>query len=367
MRYSVFSDCSFEMRFRYCLSLVVMACSVSFAVAQPKYQLLNPSEQELDSLALVRAFEHAADMNPLNSLLVMRHGELVGEGYFRGMTSRRATNMKSASKSLLALLVGIAMDQGHFEGVNQPITPFFEEYYDEEIDPRKREITLKHVLQMSTGLETTSFYNYGRWAASRDWAKFAIDMPLLADPGERMIYSTGVSHLASIMLTKATGVSTMAFAREHLFDPLGINAVRWTRGPQGYFTGGNNVALRPRDMLKLGQLVLQRGSYNGEQLISEAWIEEATRFYFRSRYSGHDYGYYWWGDTFGGYETVFAWGYGGQYIFVIPEVDMVVVCTSNLENRPRGINHNDAIFDLLANYVLPTVLDPEPILWHSGR
>lgn len=352
------------MRYWLCVLLVGMPlCSF----AQSTYRLFSPSAQQLDSLTLVDAFEHAEDMNPLNSLLVMRGGELVGEGYFRGMSAQRATNMKSASKSLLALLVGIAMDKGYFEDVNQPIAPFFEEYFDDETDPRKRSITLKHVLQMSTGLETTSFYNYGRWAASSDWAKFALDMPLQANPGRRMIYSTGTSHLASVMLTEATGMSTLAFAREHLFGPLGIQSVRWTRGPKGYYMGGNEVALRPRDMLKLGRLVLQNGEYDGEQLISQEWMDEATRSYFRSRYSGHDYGYYWWIDTFGGYESIFAWGYGGQYIFVVPEVDMVVVCTSNLTNRPRGINHNDAIFDLLANYILPAVQPPEPLLWHSGQ
>lgn len=339
----------------------------SLAIAQTPFRLYNPEQQDLDSLTLVQAFEHAQAMNPLNSLLVMRNGQLVGEGYFRGMKAQRVTNIKSASKSVLALLIGIAVDQGHFEDINQPIEPFFSDYFDASVDPRKRSITLKHVLQMATGLETTSFYNYGRWAASRDWAKFALELPLQAAPGRRMIYSTGTSHLASIMLTKATGMSSMAFARRYLFNPLGIERVNWSRDPKGYYMGGNNMALRPRDMLKVGQLVLQKGQYNGEQLISETWMEAATRPYFRSRYSGHDYGYYWWLDTFGGYEAIFAWGYGGQYLFVIPEINMVVVCTSNLNNRPRGIDHNEAIFDLLARYILPAVREPGALWWHGGH
>lgn len=311
---------------------------------------------ELDDAALVQAEARAEGLDPLNSLIVAHRGEVVVEAYYRGMTPRTQVNIKSASKSILSMLVGIALAEGSLDSLSQPISAFFPDYFDQaDLDPRKRAITLEDLLTMRSGLETTSFRNYGTWVASANWARAALDMPVEGTPGQRMIYSTGTSHLVSVILTKATGMSTLAFARRSLMEPLGIDLRRWDRDPQGYYLGGNNMVLAPRDLLKIGEVYRNGGRYQGQQLIPETWIQTSTTPRTYSRYSNNRYGYYWWIRTFDGYETWFAWGYGGQYVFVVPELDLVVVCTSSLYNRPSGVNHNRRIYGLLERDILAAV------------
>ncbi|RMH62576.1 MAG: class C beta-lactamase-related serine hydrolase [Bacteroidetes bacterium] len=313
----------------------------------------------LPSLAadvLARVEAQAADLDPLNSLLVAHRGTVVLEAYYRGMTPHTQVNIKSASKSILSALVGIALAEGYLDSLRQPIAPFFPEYFEQEdIDPRKRTITLEDLLTMRSGLETTSFQHYGAWVSSRDWVRDALDRPVVEAPGGRMIYSTGTSHLVSVILTKATGMSTLAFARTRLMDPLGIDLRRWDRDPQGYYFGGNNMALSPRELLRIGELYRRGGWYEGRRIVPEAWIRASTTPRTRSRYSGNRYGYFWWIRRFGGYESWFAWGYGGQYVFVLPALDLVVVCTASLNDRPRGVNHNRRIYDLLERGLLAAV------------
>ena len=334
------------------------------ALAQPKppaWAVQPPDAFGLDSTALDRAYAHAADMAPLNSLLIARHGALVAEQYFRGMAARRQINIKSASKSVLSALVGIAFAEGRLDSLDQPIADFFPDYFDESTDPRKRAITLRHLLTMTPGLETTSFGNYGAWVGSRNWVRYALDQPMIMEPGgDAMIYSTGTTHLLSAILTKTTGMSTLAYARTRLFDPMGIRLPAWDRDPQGNYLGGNNMALTPRELLRFGQLYLDEGRYADRQLIPAAWIHASTRRFVTKTYRGFEYGYLWWIEDFAGYETWFAWGYGGQYVFVVPALGLVVACTSALKGRPRGVDHNARIYDLLENYVLPAVL-PEAV------
>ncbi len=334
------------------------------AFAQPKapaWEVQPPDAFGLDSTALERAYAHAAEMVPLNSLLIARDGALVAEQYFRGMTARRKINIKSASKSILSALIGIAFAEGRLDSLDQPVTAFFPEYFDESTDPRKRTITLRHLLTMTPGLETTSFGNYGAWVGSRNWVRYALDQPMIREPGgDAMIYSTGTTHLLSAILTKATGMSTLAYARDRLFKPMGIALPAWDRDPQGNYLGGNNMALSARELLQFGQLYLDDGRYEDQQLIPAAWIHASTRRFVTKTYRGFEYGYLWWIEDFAGYETWFAWGYGGQYVFIVPELDLVVACTSALKGRPRGVDHNARIYDLLENYVLPAVL-PEAV------
>ncbi len=330
------------------------------AFAQPKapaWEVERPDAFGLDSTALEQAFAHAASLTPLNSLLIARQGTLVAEQYFGGMTARRKVNIKSASKSVLSALIGIALYEGHLDSLDQSITDFFPEYFDDTTDPLKRTITLRHLLTMTPGLETTSFGNYGAWVGSNNWVRYALNQPMLHPPGgDAMIYSTGTTHLLSAILTQATGTSTLAYARSRLFAPMGISLPAWDRDPQGNYLGGNNMALTPPELLRFGQLYLDDGRYEDQQLIPAAWVHASTRRFVTKTYRGFTYGYLWWIEDFGGYETWFAWGYGGQYVFVVPALDLVVACTSGLTGRPRGVDHNARIYDLLENYVIPAVL-----------
>lgn len=273
------------------------------------------------------------------------------------MHEGETTNIKSASKSVLSLLVGIAVDKGDIESVNQPISIYFENYFSSHPDSVKESITIKDLLTMRAGLETTSFHNYGRWVVSDDWVEFALEQPMEDRPGGDMIYSTGSTHLLSVILARASGMSTRAFANRYLFGPLDIQVGGWDRDPQGHYMGGNNMALRPADMLKIGQMVLDGGVWEGERIVSGAWLEDSFRTYTRSNYNPYDYGYLWWKRPVSGYQVRFAWGYGGQYILMIPDLQAVVVMTSDPTETTDERGYQRPVFNLLEHEIIP-MLEP---------
>ena len=170
----------------------------------------------------------------------------------------RAANVKSVSKSIISALVGIAIDRRILEGVKQPIGRFFPEL-TKDPDPRKARITVEDLLTMRSGLESTSFDNYGTWVRSRNWVTYVLNQPLVSEPGTTMEDSTGSTHLLSAMLTRATKRSTWAFLQESLGKPLGLTVSRWPRDPQGIYFGGNDMLMTPRQMVAFGQLYLNRG------------------------------------------------------------------------------------------------------------
>ncbi|MFT4605532.1 MAG: CubicO group peptidase (beta-lactamase class C family) [Rhodothermales bacterium] len=289
---------------------------------------------------------------PLNSLLIWHQDSLVVEAYFRGMGESRRVNIKSASKSVLSALVGIAVADGDLDSLDRPLADFLPEYFRSGAAD-KNEISLRHALTMKTGLETTSFANYGAWVSSSDWVRFQVDQPLECEPGACWSYSTGTSHLVAVILSRTTGQSLHAYAQERLFGPMGIAIPTWDRDPQGNFLGGNNMALRPKDLLAFGRLYLQDGQWNGKQILSADWIRDSWGNYGRSPWNGNRYGYFWWNRDLAGERVWFAWGYGGQFVFVVPRLDLVVVMTASLVNRPAGVNHNARVYDLLEDFILP--------------
>jgi CubicO group peptidase (beta-lactamase class C family) len=205
---------------------------------------------------------------------------------------------------------------------------------------------------MRAGLETTSNRNYGRWVQSANWVRFALRQPLLSPPGMQMTYSTGNTHLLSAILTKASGETTLEFAREALAKPLGIELAPWPQDPQGIYFGGNDMVMTPQQMLAFGKLYLHGGRANGEQIVPEAWIETSWVPRTRSRISHRLYGYGWWIRELAGRRVNYAWGFGGQFIFVVPEIKMVVVTTStDAPGRDRR-NHLGAVYDLVESRVI---------------
>jgi CubicO group peptidase (beta-lactamase class C family) len=269
---------------------------------------------------------------PIKSFMLQRDGELLMEAHRKGMRADRTTNVKSVAKSIISLLVGIAIDQGHLPGVQQPIDEYFPDYFKRRPDPAKQAITIQDLLTMRAGLASTSRRNYGRWVLSDNWIEFALDQPLVEQPGGAMIYSTGSSHLLSVILTRATGMSTREFAERYLFGPLGIRIGGWDRDPQGYYLGGNNMALSPSALLRLGTMVMNKGVYNQRQIVPSAWIDESMQIYTRSYFNPYDYGYLWWQRELNGYTVQFAWGNGGQYIMMLPALGTVVAIASGGES-----------------------------------
>jgi CubicO group peptidase (beta-lactamase class C family) len=296
----------------------------------------------------------AKDLPRLHSLLVSRRGELVLERYYNGARATRPANIKSASKSLISALVGIAIDRRLIPGVETPLVVWFPELKKDR-DPDKQRITIEDLLTMRSGLESTSNRNYGAWVHSRNWVQHALARPLVHAPGTQMQYSTGNSHLLSAILSSATRTSTWQFANDALAGPLGFTLPRWPQDPQGIYFGGNDMLMTPRQMLAFGQLYLQRGRLAGRQIVPEAWIERSFVTRGRSPISDQEYGYGWWIRELGGHRAYYAWGFGGQYIFVVPDLDLVVVTTSASTVAEDRRSHRRNVFDLVEYLVVERV------------
>lgn len=310
-------------------------------------------EQKPDSAELAAIFNQAEKISSLRSILIQQDEGLLGEFYFNGRSANRPFNIKSASKSIIGLLVGSAIEEGFIPSIEEPIVTYFPEYFEKNPDPKKEQITVRNLLTMQAGLASTSSSNYGAWVLSKNWIDYALDQDFVTEIDGRMVYSTGTSHLLSVIIARASGMSTKSFAEKYLFDPLGITIGGWERDPQGNYMGGNNIALKPSDMLKIGQMLIDEGIYNGKQIIPIDWIIDSFKTYTYSNYNPYGYGYHWWNKRTGNYTTLFAWGHGGQYIMMIPELDAVVVMTSSVTAESRRRTYKRPIFSLLENHIIP--------------
>lgn len=307
--------------------------------------------------AIQQITEQVETIRSVRSMIIQQDGERLAEKYFRGASAGDKMNTKSASKSIMGLLAGIAVEQGHINSIDDKVADYLPNYFEEISDSTKHQITIKNLLTMQAGLETTSFGNYGRWVVSNDWVRFALNQPVEEDLGGKMVYSTGTSHLLSAVITEATGMTTRAFAQQYLFQPLNIAPGGWDRSPEGYYMGGNNLALSPEGLTRIGQMILNGGSWEGEQIISKQWLEGSFKTYTRSNYNPYNYGYMWWNREVGGYTTYFAWGHGGQYLFLLPDLDALVVIMSNPYGTSSRREYREPIFDLLGERIIPDLLE----------
>ena len=305
-----------------------------------------------DSPDLSGAARAASTLPRLHSLLVSRRGELILEHYAKGFKPTRLANIKSASKSIISALVGIAVARGHIKSVDEPIVTYFPELR-RDADPRKQKITVEDLLTMRSGLESTSGSNYGEWVRSRNWVRNALDRPIVSEPGTEMEYSTGTSHLLSAILTKTTKMTTWQFAQTALMRPIGVTLAQWTRDPQGIFMGGNEMLMTPRQMVAFGELYLNEGRHNGKRIVPASWVQTSCEPRTSSRWdSDRGYGYGWWMRDLGSRQTCFAWGFGGQYIFVFRDLGLVIVATSStaVDDERRGYRRE--LFDLIEQHVV---------------
>lgn len=293
----------------------------------------------------------ASQLPRLKSLLVSHHGQLVLERYFNGARATQAANIKSASKSVISALVGIAIAKGHLKGADQPIADFFPELAK---DPAagKRRITIEDLVTMRSGLASTSGRGYGAWVTSRNWVRYVLARPLEDEPGTRVEYSTGTTHLLSAILTRATRQSTWQFAQAELAKPLGFSLAPWPTDPQGIYFGGNDMLMTPKQMVSFGELYLNDGRVGDRQIIPKAWVERADDGVGRSRWgSDREYGHGFWIRDFGGVKSYYAWGYGGQFIFIVPSKQLVIVTTSRADVSSERRDHLDQIYELAGQIV----------------
>jgi CubicO group peptidase (beta-lactamase class C family) len=325
---------------------VLLSLGVYLAAAA----VLQAAGQEFSS-----AREAAGALPRMYSLAVSHRGRLVLEYYAAGHRAANPANIKSASKSIIATLVGIAIERRLIPGITEPIIRWFPELRADP-DPRKKAITIEDLLTMRSGLQSTSGEQYGPWVKSRNWVRYALSRPMVSDPGTSMEYSTGTSHILSAILTKASRKSTYQFAAEVLARPLGISLAPWTRDPQGIYLGGNEMLMTSSQMIAVGELYLNRGLARGRQVVSSAWVDASCEPRTRSRWDpDRVYGYGWWIQDFAQHRACFAWGFGGQYIFVFRDLNLVVAVTSSTAASDERRGYRRQLFELIETHILPRV------------
>jgi len=313
----------------------------------------TPEEQGMDSVLLSAMLGEILEENyAIDSVTIVRNGYMVADVHIHPFSPTAKHNIYSCTKSVVSALVGIAIDQGYIEGLQQSVLSIFPQRTIANRDANKEAMTLEHLLTMTTGFRCQDSYLY-RWSGldqmreSEDWVQFVLDLPMEGEPGERFEYCNGASHLLSGIIQETTGMSADEYAVEHLFGPLGISDIDWSSNPQGLSVGYSELRMHPQDMAKIGVLYLNEGRWDGEQIVPSEWVRASTRQYISATLED-GYGYQWWVDDSGMY---LALGYRGQFIYVIPEKEMVVVFTSSLDDNDFYVP-----LTLLNEFIIPAAI-----------
>jgi CubicO group peptidase (beta-lactamase class C family) len=357
------------------------------------FRTSTPEEQGMDSAVLVEMVQayledHAENpTNSIDSITIIRNGYIVADMYFNPLYPKDTSHvLHSQAKSILSALVGIAIEQGHIESVDVPVYQFFNDKDLRIIDERIKEVTLKDLLTMETGLRTRDSYLYGydglfETMATNDWVSHFFTFPTDVEPGVRFDYSNLASFMLSAIIQETTGMDTLSYARENLFDPLGIEEVYWEHSPQGYTVGFARCWMKPHDLAKFGLLYLQQGQWDGEQIVPTDWIlesitphayprnyvdlldtngekdNEASQMAWVSnkflKHFADGYGYQWWLDKHGNYNAL---GTSGQYLIVAPEENLMVLVTNS--SSDTGVFFPGKLF---YDYILEAIISDEEI------
>ncbi|MCC5978038.1 MAG: serine hydrolase [Salinarimonas sp.] len=310
-------------------------------VRAPRNPHVIPAQRIDDMLA------RAVGLGPIHSLIASRHGVVIAERHYAGPGLDSVANIKSVSKTVLAAMVGIAIDRDIIADVDQPIVDLLGERIPASADPMIARVTVDHLLSMRAGLERTSGANYGPWIASRDWVAHALSRPFVAEPGEALQYSTGTWHILSAILTRRSGRSTLDLARDWLGEPIGFRFPPWPQDPQGIYFGGNDMGMSPRALLRFGEMYLNGGMIDARQVLAQNWIEASWEPRAVSPFSGHAYGYGWFVTELGGQRVLYGRGYGGQLLYVVPDRGLSIVITSDPTPPSAGGGYVRALHDLV--------------------
>jgi CubicO group peptidase (beta-lactamase class C family) len=344
------------------LVLVLYACRPEPANPEEtnEWPTATPQSQGLDGgiLAYYSGLAASGWYGEMHSLLVIRHGYLVHEAYFRGFNGEQLHRVYSVTKTITAALIGMALERGYIAGIEEKVLSFFPQYHEiANMNAWKGAITLRNLLTMQAGFlwdeESTPADSpqnslFGLYDAP-DWYKYMLDQPMANNPGTAFAYNSGCSVLLGGILDRSGGISTPLFARWNLFEPIGIQQFEWDEGSPGICNTGWGLWLRPRDMAKFGALLLRSGNWRGKQVVQPSWVQTLL-----SCQVGLDdnygYGFQIWmmplrpDPAVNDYGIKIAWGYGGQFIFVIPGLDMVVVSTAaNFSNDGGAIDFIQAM------------------------
>lgn len=323
-----------------------------------EWKTSSPQEQGFNNISFSKAQNRFTEVFPsATSLLIVRHGYLVNEKYYNGWEKDKNLQVYSITKTIMGILTGICISKGYIDNVNQQFVDFFPEYFTNDTDTRKKSITLKHALTHSTGF-TDDRKNEGN-----DWIRNTLDQTLINIPGGKFSYSNTVPDLFSAIIKRKSGLETRDFADKYLFTPLGITIKKWDTLPDGCCLGATGLYLTPVDMAKIGYFFLNDGYWDNIKILPDGWVNESIQP--QIKVDNKSYGYYLWirpaddnktekkcGDLF----TYYAYGHRGQFIGIIPELDMVVVITTD-ENDISRDNYYimELIQDYLEKYLIPSV------------
>jgi CubicO group peptidase (beta-lactamase class C family) len=318
------------------------------------WRTISATTAGLDSQALSAASDQVRERFPgVRALLISRGGLLAYEEYFHGGSATERINIKSVSKGIITALVGIAIDEGNIASLDQAIVSLVPQYLEEAADKRKREIRLHHLLDMTSGLHWIENGSpTAEWARQGHSSGYYLSLPLDCTPGDCFNYSTASTHLLSEILALKTGMTTRAFAEKHVFDPIGLEIIDWRVSENGVHIGGAEIFMTPRDMLRIGLLVLSQGKWDEIQVIPVEWVHECVAYQSEGQPFVGSYGYGWWRRSIDGYPAFIGKGYGGQFIVVLPDADLVVVVGSDVSTPAMA----PAIEHWICEYLIPTAL-----------
>jgi len=332
------------------------------------WEVSTPAEQGLDPMLVAEMYYNAAELETIYSLLVIKNGHLIAEKYFNEGSVEQKDRLQSATKSYTSALVGIALEQGYLSSVDQKMLDFFPEVANQITDPRKQQITIRHLLQMRAGYpweETDPVFWDG--LLSGHYPPLIEEFPLIADPGTEFHYSNLTSNWLGIILARACGTNLKSYAEEHLFSAIDVEAGEWGTDAEGHNNGCGDLHFTTRDTARFGLLYLNDGEYEGNQIVPANWVHDSLQRYSEDinatggfpanwglSFSDIGYGYQWWSAKAGDHHFDFAWGHGGQLIILLDEFDMVVVVTAYpfyLEHNEQSWKHEKANVNLIGEFI----------------
>jgi CubicO group peptidase (beta-lactamase class C family) len=364
------STIHFRLHWILILSLVLISCSKE-PMPDQKPDSLPPM---VNARALDAAFIYAREIGNLRSLVVVQGGKLVREEYFSTGGPNVPQDVRSVTKTVVSLLIGIAIDKGYLTSVNQTIGEFFDPLVY-HYTAAKAGIKIRDLLTMSSGFEwdeLTTVSGYNDWITSTDQVQYVLDRDLITQPGQHFNYNSGACHLLSVILTKATGMTTESFAYSNLFQPLGIPRRSWQTDKQGFNNGSAGLSLTPYDMVKIGKLIRDRGEYQKKGIVPWRYIAEAVNTKIATNNSmafASGYGYCLWTGQSNSGNYSFANGYGGQFIVVVPDLNLVVVA-QNQWSGVAGAMANEQWYrtmDIIITRILTSfsAVSASPVEWDN--
>ena len=323
----------------------------------PGWERATPEAAEIDPFVLDAVAARVPVETPdLSALLVVRGGRLVWDRSFGGHDPAIPINTRSVTKSITGFLTGIAIDRGALSGLDQTIGETIPDHIPADADPRVGDVTIRQLLTMTSGIDWPPYGDWPTLIGSRNWVDELLSRPVVGAPGETYVYNTAGSHLLGVMVAAATGDPLEVYADRVLFEPLGIRRGGWQRSPQGEVNGGSGLALTAGDQARFGLLALRGGRWGEEQIVPADFARSALSWQIQGDSTGgwEGYGYQWWvTQTWGGWPAAFALGYGGQHIFVVPDLDLVVIAAVVRSVRPEELRSPRPLIEAIAAAAVP--------------